>query len=624
MDYRPDAFPKGEASSSKKLAVFPRKHFHISPKTRRRTRFKAKTLFLDTGMRRTSPSPINPALWSIFFPDDKIVGYSCRENLSNMNIKHLLTLFLAYMAVACSDDTPYINVNNTGSTSIIISSERDATGTLSFSTNQAWTATDDADWLSLSPVSGGTGDQAITLSATSENRTGEVRSATVTLTTSTLTQEVIIEQEAGRYIRLEEDTIRIGAQGGEIPIKFSTNMENGEFAAYYTDGWLTQGIRTRTETSYEVHLIAYPNLNMESRTAYILFTAAGEGPSGDPFASAVIVQEGLQPNEESTDYSSDKTVRILNEATRGTGIPIVLMGDGFMDTEIADGTYDAVMDQAYENLFAEEPMGSLRDYFDVYAITAVSRHSGIGTGHDTAFSSWLEGGNSTLIEGDQEAVMDYVASIEGIDYENTLAIVILNTHQYAGTTYFGYTDGEELTEFAIAYCPIVNSLDDEQFRTILCHEAIGHGFGKLNDEYAYEGTMPEKEIEEAKALQAIGWYRNVDFTNDPDSVLWSAFLSDSRYTQEDLGIYEGACTYAHGAYRPSEESLMNSNTLGFNAPSRQALYDKVMRLGEEREVTYEDFVSFDSPTAHSSRLRASGAAISRPLHAPQFVNQPLK
>lgn len=53
------------------------------------------------------------------------------------------------------------------------------------------------------------------------------------------------------------------------------------------------------------------------------------------------------------------------------------------------------------------------------------------------------------------------------------------------------------------------------------------------------------------------------------------FLTDSRYQNEHLGVYEGACTYPEGAYRPSEDSMMNSNTCAFNAPSRMSLYEKL-------------------------------------------------
>lgn len=80
-------------------------------------------------------------------------------------------------------------------------------------------------------------------------------------------------------------------------------------------------------------------------------------------------------------------------------------------------------------------------------------------------------------------------------------------------------------------------------------------------------------------MQTLDWAQNVDFTTDESEVLWSAFLSDSRYSSEGLGIYERACTYMTGVYRPTENSMMNDNTEGFNAPSRKAIYDMVMKRG---------------------------------------------
>ena len=494
-----------------------------------------------------------------------------------MKVKTLVWgLALGMLGASCSeDDTPYINVNFSGDTGVTMAAEKNAQGTLSFSTNYSWTATEDADWLTLSPTSGSAGSNTLTLVAETENRTGAPRTATVWLSTSTVRQEVQVVQEAGRYIRLERDTIAA-------------------------------------------------NDNEQSRTTYVYFADATEGSSGELFAQMTIVQDGSRSSESSTDFSADKTVRVLQEATLGTGIPFVLMGDGFIDTEIADGTYDLVMDKTCEHLFSEEPLASLRGYFDVYAVTAVSSTVNAGSGYGTVFSTWMKGGGSTLIEGDMDAVVEYTQCVEGIDIENALAVVILNSHEYAGTTTMGISFGNGRTEFAIAYCPVINSLDDELFRTVLCHEAVGHGFGKLDDEYAYSGTIPTVERLQVQSLQTSGWFLNVDFTNDYNDVLWSDFLADSRYANEGLGIFEGAHTYAYGAYRPSEESIMNSNILGFNAPSRQALYNKVMSLGEGREATYEEFVSFDQPTARIRKRSAGEGTRFRPFHKPQIVNRTLE
>ena len=57
------------------------------------------------------------------------------------------------------------------------------------------------------------------------------------------------------------------------------------------------------------------------------------------------------------------------------GINIVLMGDGYTDRLIADGTYDNTMNTAMEKLFTEEPYKSFRNYFNVYSVSVVSATS---------------------------------------------------------------------------------------------------------------------------------------------------------------------------------------------------------------------------------------------------------
>ena len=96
----------------------------------------------------------------------------------------------------------------------------------------------------------------------------------------------------------------------------------------------------------------------------------------------------------------------------------------------------------------------------------------------------------------------------------TLAVVILNSPAYAGTTYFGYTNQTKVVEFAIAYCPVIYDLQSESFRQVLVHEAVGHGFAKLEDEYAYQenGTISSKEIKNVQYLQTLGWAQNAALT----------------------------------------------------------------------------------------------------------------
>ena len=507
---------------------------------------------------------------------------------------------------------------------ITIDGNEKAEVTFSFSSSREWEATTTSDWLNISPTSGDAGSHQITLTATSENTTGTTRTATVLLSSLSLTHEVTVKQQATDFVELEQATYQVPAAGDILNIQFSTNVEDDELAIYGSATWLTQDVRTRSTNSYIVSLRALPNTDKSSRTAYILFYKETEGTQ-TLLNTVTIVQEGTASGT-STDYSADKQVRVLQQASLGKGLPIVIMGDGFIDTDIADGTYDTVMDKTLENLFTEEPLKSLRDYFNVYAITAVSKNNNFGSGFETAFSCELEGGNSTGISGNDEAVMEYVESIEGVDLEEALAVVILNSSAYAGTTYFGYSDGSKAVEFAIAYCPVIDNLESESFRQVLVHEAVGHGFTKLEDEYSYEenGSIPDSEIKSVKELQALGWALNVDFTTDENEVLWSDFLKDSRYSSEGIGIYEGACTYISGAYRPTYESMMNSNINGFNAPSRKAMYDMVMKRATKQEPTYEDFVTFDLPIQAQTRYTTrTASAMTKPLPRPHFVHKKL-
>ena len=74
----------------------------------------------------------------------------------------------------------------------------------------------------------------------------------------------------------------------------------------------------------------------------------------------------------------------------------------------------------------------------------------------------------------------------------------------------------------------------------------------------------------------------------------------SWFTAKDLrplkftrDTYEGGYTFFKGVYRPTQESMMRANNAPFNAPSRQAIYNKVMKLGLGKTPSYEEFVAFD-------------------------------
>lgn len=540
-----------------------------------------------------------------------------------MKTKRFFLSFLCLLLITgCSKEEadPHFAIETSGD--LLIAAKTDSKATVTFTSTREWQASSSADWIAVSPSSGAAGTFTVTVTARSENTTDNPRSATLILASGSLREKITLQQEAANFIKPEQIEYKIPVKGEALQIAFSTNLDKDEFGIYGSSvNWLTQNTQTRTTSNYVIHLNVLENTEKNARIAAINFVRSADSKV---LATVKIIQDGTATST-STDYTGNKSVRVLQEASVGRGIPIVIMGDGFIDKEIADGTYGRVMDKAFENIFTEEPMRSLRNYFNVYSVTAISKNNEFGDSYETVFGCKLEGGGSTGITGDDKIVEEYTKAVQGINVDETLVVVILNTSVHAGTTFSYYNaNGQKGLEFSIAYCPVIINLESEDFRQVLTHEVVGHGFAKLDDEYSYteKGTMPSEEIAETRMMQAWGWRQNVDFTANPAQVLWASFLNDNRYALEGLGVFEGACTYIKGAYRPSNDSMMNSNRIGFNAPCRKEVYDKVIERGTGVTPTYEEFVLFDlQHKGVRTRSISSDFVRSKPFARPRLVEK---
>ena len=308
----------------------------------------------------------------------------------------------------------------------------------------------------------------------------------------------------------------------------------------------------------------------------------------------------------SSDFSQDGVPFTIQRATEGAGINIVLMGDCFVDKDIADGSYRAILEHASDVFFSVEPYASFRHLFNVYGVNVVSNTEGYAF-MQGALSTWF--GNGTLVGGNDATVREYAmkALPDGTDLSKTLIIVMMNRDYYAGTCYMYYNRTADYGQgMSIAYFPL--GTDESMFAGLIHHEAGGHGFAKLADEYNYSSPISDSQISSYRSQEPYGWWKNVDFTSEPESVKWSAFLFDSRYAEEGLGVYEGACTYASGAYRPSVNSIMRHNTGGFNAPSREAIYYRIHKLayGNNWQYDREAFVAYDAINRAAAAVATMG------------------
>lgn len=291
----------------------------------------------------------------------------------------------------------------------------------------------------------------------------------------------------------------------------------------------------------------------------------------------------------------DGSVLTLQTASAGSGIDIVFTGDGYDARDIAKGTLRSNAEEAYGHLFALEPYKTYKDYFNVYVVTAQSDESGIGTLNtiiDNKFGSAFTQ-NRILLE-QQDAVFTWAKKANaGMDLTKSLVILLQNTSAYEGITYM-YGDGS-----AIACCPVSRQAYPYDFRGIVQHEAGGHGFGKLADEYIYHNAFIQTcDCKDGcdhgyvfNLMKAHGWYKNLSFSGDATQVPWGHLIYHPQYSNT-VDIFEGGYMHTRGVYRSEITSCMNNNIPYYSAISRQAIVERIMECAGET-FSQEDFYSRD-------------------------------
>lgn len=302
----------------------------------------------------------------------------------------------------------------------------------------------------------------------------------------------------------------------------------------------------------------------------------------------------------SYDYDEDEVIT-LQKATRGNGVNLVFLGDGYNNKDIANGTYLKDMKQQMEYFFGVEPYTTYRDYFNVYTAIALSQESGVGTVNtlcDNKFETTFTGGASLMCNTND--VFKYALRMPTVNSGNlnqTLIVLTPNTTDYGGVTSM-WADGS-----AIAITPKSADIYPYDSRGIVQHEAGGHGFGKLGDECVYLNSFIQNSASEAEfnAAKANGWYENLSLTNKMHEVPWAHLIFNNKYN-EVVDIYEGGFMHARGVFRSELNSCMNNSVPYFNAISREAIVKRIKQYAGET-YSFDEFVKNDNPNPGSRSTR---------------------
>ena len=310
------------------------------------------------------------------------------------------------------------------------------------------------------------------------------------------------------------------------------------------------------------------------------------------------------------EYGEDEWIT-LQKATKGNkgGINIVLLGDGFNAKDIASGEYLKDIKQEVEYFFGIEPYKTYRDYFNVYTAIPLSTESGVGTVNTiryNRFNTTFTGGVG--LKADYDEIFDYALGAPAVNKGNlnqTLIIIVPNSTDYGGICQM-WPDGS-----AIAFCPKSTYGYPLNTRGVIQHEAGGHGFGKLGDEYIYHNAFIDAcgcsccgHVLEFNAAKSLGWYDNLELTGKMHSVGWSHLIFDDRYS-DIVDIYEGGYMHNRGVFRSEPNSCMNNDIPYYSTISRESIVKRIKAYAGET-YSFEDFVKNDKRDAGIVESRAFG------------------
>ena len=300
-------------------------------------------------------------------------------------------------------------------------------------------------------------------------------------------------------------------------------------------------------------------------------------------------------------------------------------------------------------LFNVEPLKSMKDYFTVYVTWKAASEAGPGTTFGTSLGLWYENyyGLTTAVrngicefaqglcpeiqdgtiqpsqlgmlllvngrknygavcewseanaknEGRFVAVLDYSA-----DYQWGSLPVGVTPSQWGGnvngvgleakTDENGKTYTYTLTEAdyrELGYTNYSGNLWGSlgTWKNTLLHEGIGHGLGRLQDEYwfsttAYSGTAIPGQTRKPRQAMNI----SASATDYP----WKNLMSlrdeliekDPRYAR--IGMYQGGLAqYFSGVWKAERAGVMNDLRPYFGTWDRALIYERIMQLSGERE-----------------------------------------
>ena len=384
--------------------------------------------------------------------------------------------------------------------------------------------------------------------------------------------------------------------GGEVSLDVVNNSYGTYTLQLASGGWIYQ-----TSTGVDGHYTVDYNSGSE-RTASVVYTintASAVENGALKYTKSVSILQLAYGTPLQRSYFSNGECLCLQSATSSVPhkLNLVILGDGYKKKDLLKGgKFERSAASAMSAFFGVEPYATFRNRFNVFMVAYESEHEGprletaSPDSHKTYFETWYKGGGNTYLNtssAGQDKVIDVVQNNLGLkdnDYYRTVAILLSNTAENVGSTAYpsmtttsSEATGDGYASFSIAMIAANSTATGGLIR----HEAGGHAFGRLADEYVVSWYTPTV----VNDRHSVGFYRNVA----TDTAYWSAF-AQAGYTSSEV-MYD---QYITGLYRSTHENgIMWNNNGIFNAVSRWAIYDRIRKQTEGYSDYWGEFLEYD-------------------------------
>lgn len=384
--------------------------------------------------------------------------------------------------------------------------------------------------------------------------------------------------------------------GGEVSLDVTGNSYGSYTLQLATGGWIYQ-----TSTGVDGHYTVDYN-NGAERTASVVYTINTNDASANgaiTYTKSVSIIQRANGTALLRDYFSDGESVVMQAASASVPnkLNLVILGDGYQKKDLLKGgKFERSAASVMSAFFGVEPYTTFRDRFNVYMVAYESENEGPRletapeSSHKTYFETYYKGGGNTYLNtstAGQNKIFDIVKNNLGLKdnaYYRTVVILLSNTTENIGSTAYPSmtttnkeATGDGYASFSIAMIAANSTATGGLVR----HEAGGHAFGRLADEYVVSWYTPSVVNER----HSLGFYRNVA----TDTSYWDDF-TQAGYTSAEV-MYD---QYISGLYRSTRESgIMWNNNGIFNAVSRWAIYDRIRKQTEGDSDYWSDFLKYD-------------------------------